>query len=627
MKKIITLTATICMAFFTVTYAQVGINTDGSAPDNSAMLDIKSTAKGVLIPRLTTAQRTAISSPAKGLLVYDSTTASFWFYTGSAWANLSNSTSGWGLSGNSNTNPANDFIGTTDKEPLVFKVDNKNAGYLDTTNAALGNGSLFSNTSGWSNAAMGDSSLYANTTGAANTAMGRFTLYSNTTGHQNSATGNAALYSNTTGSYLTATGNGALYYNTTGINNTATGNGSLYKNTTGSSNTANGSYALYSNTTGFGNAANGNYALYNNTTGNYNIATGDSALYSNTTGSSNIAYGDYTLLENTTGYNNTGNGADAIGENTTGHDNTALGAGALFDNTTGLDNTSIGSGALSSNTTGSYNTAIGYLAKTASGDLSNATAIGANAYVTQSNSIVLGSVNGQNGATASTYVGIGLTTPQAPLHIHSSSNPGSALPEDWSAMILEDASNIPGILFKGTGSYSTTLSTHSWNISLQPETDGSGNLYTDLLIGGEGTYPRVRFEPTSPYNTGGTSAFYGDVTVTGNVICGNLSETSDERLKKDIQPLQNVLPNLLKLYGYTYHWINSKMDTAQQIGVLAQEIQKVYPQLVLINSKGMFSVNYIGLIPVLLTAIKEQQKEINDISARLDKLEAMVKNK
>ena len=66
--------------------AQLGINTDGSAPDASAMLDVVSTDKGVLIPRLTQTQRDVISSPATGLLIFQSdNTAGFYFYTGSVW--------------------------------------------------------------------------------------------------------------------------------------------------------------------------------------------------------------------------------------------------------------------------------------------------------------------------------------------------------------------------------------------------------------------------------------------------------------------------------------------------------------------------------------------------------------
>lgn len=65
--------------------AQVAINYDGADPDASAMLDIKSTNKGILIPRMTTTQQNNISSPAEGLLVYNTTTNTFWFFDGSTW--------------------------------------------------------------------------------------------------------------------------------------------------------------------------------------------------------------------------------------------------------------------------------------------------------------------------------------------------------------------------------------------------------------------------------------------------------------------------------------------------------------------------------------------------------------
>lgn len=68
--------------------AQVAVNTDGSTADPSAMIDVKSTSKGALIPRMTTTQRTGISNPATGLLVFDTDSQAFWFYTGSDWEQL-----------------------------------------------------------------------------------------------------------------------------------------------------------------------------------------------------------------------------------------------------------------------------------------------------------------------------------------------------------------------------------------------------------------------------------------------------------------------------------------------------------------------------------------------------------
>ena len=99
-------------------YSQsVAINTDGSAANASSILDIKSTTKGLLIPRMTTAQRTAIATPAKGLIVFDITTGSFWFHDGMAWEVLSTGSSSnyWSLNGSDIYNNAagNVGIGTT----------------------------------------------------------------------------------------------------------------------------------------------------------------------------------------------------------------------------------------------------------------------------------------------------------------------------------------------------------------------------------------------------------------------------------------------------------------------------------------------------------------------------------
>ena len=79
----------LCIAFLwmaTATFAQVSISSDNSSPDNSAMLDVKSTIKGFLPPRLTTAERNLISSPVVGLTIYNTSKNWIETYNGSAWA-------------------------------------------------------------------------------------------------------------------------------------------------------------------------------------------------------------------------------------------------------------------------------------------------------------------------------------------------------------------------------------------------------------------------------------------------------------------------------------------------------------------------------------------------------------
>jgi len=631
MKKIITFTVISYLIFYATVFAQVAVNNDKSLPDTSAMLDIKSTTKGILIPRMTSTQRTAIASPAKGLLVYDSTTTSFWFYNGGAWTNLSAAGNGWSLAGNSGTDTSANFIGTIDDQPLLVKINNVYSGIIDAHNGitswgykaqmanttgnyitAVGTSALSSNTSGNHNVALGSFSLFSNLSGYFNTAIGADALWSNTSGFANTANGNKALYLNTTGASNTANGNQALYNNTIGNRNTASGDGALYQNTTASYNTAYGFQALQTNSNGGYNTSSGAESLFSNTSGSINTANGYNALYANTTGNYNNAMGGYALLHNTTGFGNTASGAYALYTNTTGYTNNASGDYSLYSNTTGFYNTAMGNSALYSNTTGSNNTAIGLYADVSTGNLVNATAIGARALVTQNNSMILGSINGQNGATASTNIGIGITAPQARLHIHSANTDNF---QNAKTMILEDDINTPTIRFQGIGSFSNKFC----NITLETYVDNIGNPLTDLVISGNNSYPWVRFED-------GITYFLGDINSGGYIYAPGFFTSSDARLKKDIQPLQDVLPDVLKLNGYTYYWKNNK-DTTQQIGVLAQELQKAYPQLVATDKNGMLSVNYMGLVPVLLTAIKEQQKEIGDLTQRLEKIETVLKSK
>ena len=86
MKKLF-ITSVILLTF-NYSFAQVAINTDGSTANSSAALDVKSTNTGLLVPRMTSTQRAAISSPATGLLVFDLTANSFWFYNGSTWVSV-----------------------------------------------------------------------------------------------------------------------------------------------------------------------------------------------------------------------------------------------------------------------------------------------------------------------------------------------------------------------------------------------------------------------------------------------------------------------------------------------------------------------------------------------------------
>jgi len=87
---------------------------------------------------------------------------------------------------------------------------------------------------------------------------------------------------------------------------------------------------------------------------------------------------------------------------------------------------------------------------------------------------------------------------------------------------------------------------------------------------------------------------------------------SDERLKKDINPLEDSLTKLSLLQGVSFKWRDLKVE-GTQIGLIAQEVEAVFPELVETGPEGMMGVNYTGLIAVLIEALKEQQKQIQQL--------------
>jgi hypothetical protein len=152
----------------------VGIGT--TSPDPSAQLDIRNTSKGLLIPRMTTSAINSITSPAKGLMVYDSAKNQLMVNMGTAaihnWQTII-SKSGWSLTGNSGTDTSN-FIGTVSNSPLLIRVRNIRAGIVDsaTQSVSLGFRALQSNGTGVENTAIGYKSLITNESGYSNSAFG-----------------------------------------------------------------------------------------------------------------------------------------------------------------------------------------------------------------------------------------------------------------------------------------------------------------------------------------------------------------------------------------------------------------------------------------------------------------------
>ena len=263
----------------------VGIGT--SSPNSSAQLDITSSARGLLIPRMTTAAISSISGAAKGLMVYDTVQNQLLVNMGTAtapsWQTIV-ANSGWSLKGNA-YNSDSLFLGTTNGNYLMMKLNNQISAYMDTplVNTAFGYQALQTNINTTARSGGGG--------GANNTAFGFQALTANIAGGVNAAFGSYALWSNTTGGSNTALGCSALNYNTTGESNVGAGFGALQSNQTGSYNSAVGVGALGSNLIGNYSTAVGFNALAATTTAYYNVALGYNAGVTYDNGYNNVFLG------------------------------------------------------------------------------------------------------------------------------------------------------------------------------------------------------------------------------------------------------------------------------------------------------------------------------------------------
>ena len=113
----------------------------------------------------------------------------------------------------------------------------------------------------------------------------------------------------------------------------------------------------------------------------------------------------------------------------------------------------------------------------------------------------------------------------------------------------------------------------------------------------------------------GTSTFL-NVNITGIATAADFNSSSDIKLKTNVQRISDPLDKIIRIEGVSFNW---KKDNSPSIGVIANELEKVLPQLV--TDSDPKAVNYNGLIGVLIEAVKEQQSEIDSLKERISKLE------
>ena len=221
-------------------------------------------------------------------------------------------------------------------------------------------------------------------------------------------------------------------------------------------------------------------------------------------------------------------------------------------------------------------------------------------------------------------VGIGTLTPAYPFHVESNFALSSAYIHNTTGTGLESLVDAGSFALKGT--CNTTNGTGIYGYC---QTGGNSWAIAGISSDGYGGYFST--------NTGSAGYFNGDIGGTGT-----FTYTSDAKLKKDIQPIESMMNKIMQLKPSTYEYRVGEFGTmtlspGTHFGVIAQDLQKVFPELVkqekypgqkdektgeVTGAVDYLGVNYNELIPVLIKGMQEQQAVINELKAEVKELKA-----
>jgi len=199
------------------------------------------------------------------------------------------------------------------------------------------------------------------------------------------------------------------------------------------------------------------------------------------------------------------------------------------------------------------------------------------------------------------------------------------------------------------GAYSGNLPTTSWGVYIasnvknhfEGEVNSNAKITGQRLAAGYDSGISGSVNAANWFRSSGSNGWYnatygGGIYMTDNTwvrvyngksfrteadlyVGGTITEASDKRLKENVEPLDNALSKVISLEGVRYN----KIDTPEkeEIGFIAQDVEEIVPELVSTGEDGMKSVAYQRTVALLVEAMKEQQKTINNLEDRISKLE------
>jgi hypothetical protein len=489
------------------------------------------------------------------------------------------------------------------------------------------------------------------TTGLYNSFLGYMSGYKTTEGLANTFFGDSTGFNNTTGSWNVFVGKNAGLSNETSVSNVFIGNGAgeLAKHSaenTGSYNVAIGTLAGYYNNGRF-NVFLGQEAGFYNEKGKQNIFIGMGAGYYNDTASFNVAIGTDAgynnmgkagvFIGNFAGYDNLGDYNVLIGNNagqaiTTGEKNVILGSDAGYDNTTGTYNTFLGNLSGSSNISGNYNlyagSEAGYANTTGEYNVFLGNYAGASA--TGSYNTVAGNAAGKViSANYNTMMGFqtGYSTTSGVGNAffgHQAGHGNISGQYNTSIGPLSGYTNTTGSNNVFIGKWAGYNETGSDKLYI----DNAGNNSSAALIYGDFANHQLRFNAYLGINSTPDSYYRLYISGAGYATVG-WYYPSDIRLKQNIRSLDGdgVIDKVrdmgVIMYNYKDEVIKGHEDPqTKYIGVIAQDIEKSFPEAVRTDENGYKAVSLNALTAILLQAVKDQQKQIDELKKEVEELKS-----
>ena len=448
--------------------------------------------------------------------------------------------------------------------------------------------------------------------------------------------------SNNTGLQTSSCTASGSYSTAMGRNTTASGYGSIAM---GEQNTASGNRAFAMGY--WNNLASGDNSV---AMGEQNTASGSSsvAMGRNTTASANYS----TAI----GYKTTasGNNSFAIGQETTASDFASLSIGSY--NSVNSSVTTGGSATAFDTDNAAFVVGNGYVDNS---DIFNPITVNSDAFVvyfngnaTLASNLTVGGTlvvngktvdglasvteNGKTGKRFSTanpahYGNIGSNAVDLSISLSNSTYKGAT--GDYSTAIGDNTT--------AAGTAATALGSYTYAAGSRSTTMGDGTSASDYASVSIGRYNSVNSSVTmggsaTAFNTANAAFVIGNGTLWNNksdafvvyfngnaTLAGDLTINSDARLKDNIQPLGSTLEKLHQIEGKTYTFLKDEEHTPK-IGVLAQEVQVVFPELVTEGADGILSVNYQGLVPVLINAINEQELKMSEQELKMSEQDAKI---